>query len=240
MTFVIPLEFVQVLYLWWWSPCTSPRLLHWPGPPRPCPEGGSARQEVPPPRKPSTFRPHKRCTGPKTQEIWGVRVKEGNRRTDRRTHLSAIMAAAASRRTFGEECVSLRRSSGMPSQARAGTGSNREQQLSVERRSTCTSTSSSFSSCIFSMSLGTRLRSAREPAGSRLRWLSTRWTFWRQEMELSSRSLESGSRRVDDSRACLQETQCDLTSCLCNTATPTSSTAAVVVASKWLPGYPLL
>lgn len=43
------------------------------------------------------------------------------------------------------------------------------------------------------------------PAGSRARRFRTRWTFLLQEDEESSNSWETGGRRDEDSRACLQQ-----------------------------------
>ncbi len=80
------------------------------------------------------------------------------------------MAAAASLRMFGERWESLRPNSETPSEARAGRVSSLEQEVRVERSSTCTSSSSSSSSSStsslsFSISLGTRVRRASAPAG---------------------------------------------------------------------------
>lgn len=73
------------------------------------------------------------------------------------------MAAAASLRTDVLLCMSLCLSSEIPSFARAGPGSSLEQDVSVKRSSTWTSSSSPpFWS--FSIILGTSWRSSRAPA----------------------------------------------------------------------------
>lgn len=85
--------------------------------------------------------------------------------------LSAIRAAAASLRMLGEVCVSVWPRTRMPSEARAGRGSSLEQEVRVERSSSC---SSSCFSCRtfsnwhnFSISLWTRESRASAPAGDR-------------------------------------------------------------------------
>lgn len=165
------------LYLWWWWRCSWWLLQRWLEPPRLCPVEDRRGQEGPRhPRRPVASRPWERCNQQTNSRLNQRTARKQKHSLDQSEliYLSAIIAAAASRRMIEDRWDSLRPSSETPSEANPGRASSLEQWVRVERSSNCTSSSSSFVS--FSISLGTRERRASAPAGRRGKPTIKPWT----------------------------------------------------------------